>query len=176
MHLVFRLFQALSVSIPGNLFSFLMHTGACCDRQQHPHVQTGPGQARGVSLHVPVEPRHGGRAGGHVLLQAPVRGSRHPLWRGRGARADHPAQLQHLHGVRFCQQHAGRRCGFLTHNKKYEHEQSTTRKLPEEGSNIFVCVSVFLPGRSALQKRVMALLRRIEHPTPGNIEVTFIVY
>lgn len=26
-------------------------------------------------------------------------------------------------------------------------------------------------GRSTLQKRVMALLRRIEHPTPGNIEV-----
>lgn len=28
-------------------------------------------------------------------------------------------------------------------------------------------------GRSTLQKRVMALLRRIEHPTPGNIEVAF---
>lgn len=28
-------------------------------------------------------------------------------------------------------------------------------------------------GRSTLQKRVMALLRRIEHPTPGNIDVTF---
>ncbi|XP_061538129.1 neurofibromin isoform X8 [Phycodurus eques] len=27
-------------------------------------------------------------------------------------------------------------------------------------------------GRSTLQKRVMALLRRIEHPTPGNIELT----
>lgn len=27
-------------------------------------------------------------------------------------------------------------------------------------------------GRSTLQKRVMALLRRVEHPTPGNIEVT----
>ncbi|XP_010789415.1 neurofibromin-like [Notothenia coriiceps] len=25
-------------------------------------------------------------------------------------------------------------------------------------------------GRSTLQKRVMALLRRVEHPTPGNIE------
>ena len=33
--------------------------------------------------------------------------------------------------------------------------------------------SYFLPGRSTLQKRVMALLRRIEHPTPGNIEVRF---
>lgn len=28
-------------------------------------------------------------------------------------------------------------------------------------------------GRSTLQKRVMALLRRIEHPTLGNIEVSF---
>lgn len=33
---------------------------------------------------------------------------------------------------------------------------------------VCVCVST---GRSTLQKRVMALLRRIEHPTPGNIEV-----
>lgn len=30
-------------------------------------------------------------------------------------------------------------------------------------------------GRSTLQKRVMALLRRVEHPTPGNIEVSFMV-
>lgn len=30
-------------------------------------------------------------------------------------------------------------------------------------------------GRATLQKRVMALLRRVEHPTPGNIEVSFMV-
>lgn len=35
------------------------------------------------------------------------------------------------------------------------------------------CVVLVSTGRSTLQKRVMALLRRIEHPTPGNIEVTF---
>lgn len=29
-------------------------------------------------------------------------------------------------------------------------------------------------GRAALQKRVMALLRRIEHPTAGNTEVRFL--
>lgn len=34
-------------------------------------------------------------------------------------------------------------------------------------ANSFILVA----GRSTLQKRVMALLRRIEHPTPGNIEV-----
>lgn len=33
-------------------------------------------------------------------------------------------------------------------------------------TSVSVCV-----GRSTLQKRVMALLRRIEHPTAGNIEV-----
>lgn len=30
-------------------------------------------------------------------------------------------------------------------------------------------------GRAALQKRVMALLRRIEHPTAGNTEVNFLL-
>lgn len=34
-------------------------------------------------------------------------------------------------------------------------------------------LGVWCTGRSTLQKRVMALLRRIEHPTPGNIEVMF---
>lgn len=38
------------------------------------------------------------------------------------------------------------------------------------GSTVSVIFLIFL-GRSALQKRVMALLRRIELPTPGNTEV-----
>lgn len=37
----------------------------------------------------------------------------------------------------------------------------------------FENLRIVCTGRSTLQKRVMALLRRIEHPTPGNIEVTF---
>lgn len=34
---------------------------------------------------------------------------------------------------------------------------------------------LFFVGRAALQKRVMALLRRIEHPTAGNTEVNFLI-
>uniref|UniRef100_A0A8B9GT26 Neurofibromin n=1 Tax=Astyanax mexicanus TaxID=7994 RepID=A0A8B9GT26_ASTMX len=36
--------------------------------------------------------------------------------------------------------------------------------------NSLFLLSLLCLGRSALQKRVMALLRRIEHPTPGNTE------
>ncbi len=43
-------------------------------------------------------------------------------------------------------------------------------QVPLEGSTVFVNSLIFL-GRSALQKRVMALLRRIELPTLGNTEV-----
>lgn len=40
--------------------------------------------------------------------------------------------------------------GFLPNNRKYECKQSTAGKLPEEGSNSFVCVSfqVVQPYRS----------------------------
>lgn len=34
---------------------------------------------------------------------------------------------------------------------------------------------LFFVGRAALQKRVMALLRRIEHPTAGNTEVNLLI-
>lgn len=51
-----------------------------------------------------------------------------------------------------------------------------SKTLPEWKSGTLersLCLTQFvLPaGRAALQKRVMALLRRIEHPTAGNTEV-----
>lgn len=39
----------------------------------------------------------------------------------------------------------------------------------------FINVLCLFVGRAALQKRVMALLRRIEHPTAGNTEVNFLL-
>ena len=61
------------MSQPFEIFHF-PSSGVGHDGRRDSHLPAGADEAGGVSLHVPVEPRHRGRAGGHVVFPAPLRG------------------------------------------------------------------------------------------------------
>lgn len=107
--------------------------GVCNDGQCDPHLSPGADQARGVSLHVSVEPWHWGRAGGHVLFQTPVWGGRHPQHGRRSVRPNHPPELRHLQRTGLRQQHDGH---WSVHNL-----YGITNE----------CVSIHYDGRSSLE-------------------------
>jgi len=97
------------------LFFFLsmIIPGVCHHGWWHSHLPAGTDKAGGVSLHVLMELRHWGGAGGHVLFPPPLWGGWHPQHSWRSAGPDNPAQLCHLQWTSFCQHHDGNRSVLL---------------------------------------------------------------
>ena len=66
------IYQSISQRMCELCIWFLIIAGVCHNGQWDSHLPASADKAGGESVHVPVESRHGGSAGGHVMFPPPL--------------------------------------------------------------------------------------------------------